>query len=385
MLGGLCAFLHNFYLLKAFEGAPSTVLLPLIQVASIWVLLGSSILALFRGQRFMSPLHGLAYALMFVGGCLPATGGDVSRLLRRSFWRQRYVAYAIGSELTLGLHDLLLSDCSREQHSESRSGGSGGEAEQSESFEFFLISRFSFVASFVCMYAFIPSLRRELGRLLSGRVAAKYVVLSCCSEGLALTGYYLVSIAFGLFFQPAIVHAAEASLSQLLNLLLAFALLRFFGIGRSSAVGFMRAKMLSFVMVSIGLVLCTLEEGGAANGAGGNATSSSYGHPGGMGMRTAPLLLPYVANVSYSGELLSNAEFYARYPRAAMTLPTLDNLGFGYRRRGKRWRRRSQRRRRNAAKKASMAARAAEAVEADLPFHQGRRLSSLIVVPDWLR
>ena len=120
MLGGLCAFLHNFYLLKAFEGAPSTVLLPLIQVASIWVLLGSSVLALFRGQRFMSPLHGLAYALMFVGGCLPATGGDVSRLLRRSFWKQRYVFYAIGSELTLGLHDLLLSDCSRDQHSEAR-------------------------------------------------------------------------------------------------------------------------------------------------------------------------------------------------------------------------------------------------------------------------
>ena len=51
------------------------MLLPLIQVASIWVLLGSSVIALFRGQRFMSPLHGLAYALMFVGGCLPATGG----------------------------------------------------------------------------------------------------------------------------------------------------------------------------------------------------------------------------------------------------------------------------------------------------------------------
>ena len=50
MLGGLCAFLHNFYLLKAFEGAPSTVLLPLIQVASIWVLLGSSVLAPFRGH-----------------------------------------------------------------------------------------------------------------------------------------------------------------------------------------------------------------------------------------------------------------------------------------------------------------------------------------------
>ena len=92
------------------------------------------------------------------------------------------MAYAIGSELTLGLHDLLLSDCSREQHSESRSGGSGGDTEQSESFEFFLISRFSFVASFVCMYAFIPSLRRELCRLLSGQVAPKYVGLSCASE-----------------------------------------------------------------------------------------------------------------------------------------------------------------------------------------------------------
>ena len=102
----------------------------------------------------------------------------------------------------------------------------------------------------------------------------------------------------------------------------------------------MRAKILSFVMVTLGLVLCTLEEGGAAN-RGANATSAWIaGHPGSM--RTTPLLLPYVANVSYSGELLSNAEFYARYPRAAMTLPTLDNLGFGYRRRGKRWRRRSQ-------------------------------------------
>ena len=31
MLGGSCAFMHYFFLLKAFEGAPSTVLLPLVQ------------------------------------------------------------------------------------------------------------------------------------------------------------------------------------------------------------------------------------------------------------------------------------------------------------------------------------------------------------------
>ena len=46
---------------------------------------------------------------------------------------------------------------------------------------------------------------------------------------------------------------------------------------------------------------------------------------------------------------------YSVFPsRAAITPPVLDNLGFGYRRRGKRWRRRSQRRRRKqVAKKAS--------------------------------
>ena len=31
MLGGSMAFMHYFFLLKAFEGAPSTVLLPLVQ------------------------------------------------------------------------------------------------------------------------------------------------------------------------------------------------------------------------------------------------------------------------------------------------------------------------------------------------------------------
>jgi hypothetical protein len=40
-LGGACSFYHNLFLLKAFENAPSTVLLPLIQVASVSVPLGS--------------------------------------------------------------------------------------------------------------------------------------------------------------------------------------------------------------------------------------------------------------------------------------------------------------------------------------------------------
>ena len=54
------------------------------------------------------------------------------------------------------------------------------------------------------------------------------------------------------------MHAAEASLSQLINLCFAYLLLRGCGIGRSSAVSSMGIKLVSFVMVTIGLFLCTL-------------------------------------------------------------------------------------------------------------------------------
>ena len=56
------------------------------------------------------------------------------------------------------------------------------------------------------------------------------------------------------------MHAAEASLSQLINLMLAYVLLRGLGIGRPSAVSSMRIKFVSFVMVTIGLFLCTIDD-----------------------------------------------------------------------------------------------------------------------------
>ena len=56
-----------------------------------------------------------------------------------------------------------------------------------------------------------PRLYTQLRELLSGRVAFKYIGLSAVSEGLTILGFYLASIAYGLFSQAAIVHAAEAS------------------------------------------------------------------------------------------------------------------------------------------------------------------------------
>ena len=75
-------------------------------------------------------------------------------------------------------------------------------------------SRCSFVATFVGMYALSPRLNAGLRDLLSGRISNKYVALSAFSEGLTIVGFYLASIAYGLFYQAGIVHAAEASMSQ---------------------------------------------------------------------------------------------------------------------------------------------------------------------------
>jgi hypothetical protein len=202
MLGGAMAFLHYYFLLKAFEGAPSTVLLPLVQVASVSVLLGSSVVAALRSEPWITPVHALAYVLMFVGGILPACAGDLHALLQPAFWRQSFVIFAIAAEFALGLHDLMLSGCAYDSERNVRAeaaalGGTPAEEESVESFEFFVWSRCSFVATFIGMYALSPRLNEQLSALFSGAVASKYVILSAISEGLTILGFYLASIAYG--------------------------------------------------------------------------------------------------------------------------------------------------------------------------------------------
>ena len=52
------------------------------------VLVGSSVIAVFRHELWITPTHAVAYALMFVGGILPACGGQLSALTERAFWQQ---------------------------------------------------------------------------------------------------------------------------------------------------------------------------------------------------------------------------------------------------------------------------------------------------------
>jgi len=224
------------------------------------------VIAVFRHELWITPTHAVAYALMFVGGILPACGGQLSALTERAFWQQSFVGCAIAAEFALGLHDLMLSGCAYTAPGKGAPPSSPPSSapmveSATESFEFFVWSRCSFVFTFVGMYAFSPRLNAQLRDLTSGRVAPRYISLSAVSEALTVVGFYLASIAYGLFYQAGVVHAAEASLSQLLNLLLAFILLKCFGVGRPSSVGSMRAKLFSFCLVTVGLFLCTLEAG----------------------------------------------------------------------------------------------------------------------------
>lgn len=210
---------------------------------------------------------------------LPACDGQLRTLLRVEFWRQPFVWCTILSELSLGAHDLLLNLCSYHGPAPGRAAGDAGagaglaigalsvragvaEPAFDDSFQFFFYSRVAFCATFAILFASSSRLTNQVRALLRGTVPAHLIRLSLLSEALTVMGYYLASIAYSLFYQAAVVHTAEASMSQLLNLMVAYVLHNGFAIGRASAASGLQAKLISFGLVTLGLYLCGEEGGG---------------------------------------------------------------------------------------------------------------------------
>ena len=80
-----------------------------------------------RAPRLAAPRG--AHLESAVAGILPASGGHLSVLLQRGFWKQSFVVFAIAAELCLGFHDLMLSGCSYSRcGSAAREEGCGGRA-----------------------------------------------------------------------------------------------------------------------------------------------------------------------------------------------------------------------------------------------------------------
>lgn len=71
-IGGLLLFCHYLTLLWAYDKAPSTVINPLIQVSSVWVLLGSAVPSTLLGNTFIRPFDLFCYILVIIGGLLPS-------------------------------------------------------------------------------------------------------------------------------------------------------------------------------------------------------------------------------------------------------------------------------------------------------------------------
>ena len=88
-LGGVLLFFHYLTLLWAYDTAPSTLITPLLQVSSTWVLLGSAIPAAITGTTFIRPFDLVCYAIIFAGGLLPSIEENGIRyMFTKAFWKK---------------------------------------------------------------------------------------------------------------------------------------------------------------------------------------------------------------------------------------------------------------------------------------------------------
>jgi len=78
-ISGPMMFYHYLFLLKAYDTAPSTVINPLLQVSSTWMIFGTGIVAWFSGEKFITPFDFMCYIIISIGGLLPSL--DVSYLV----------------------------------------------------------------------------------------------------------------------------------------------------------------------------------------------------------------------------------------------------------------------------------------------------------------
>eukprot|EP00514_Thraustochytrium_sp_LLF1b_P008952 CAMPEP_0184548608 /NCGR_PEP_ID=MMETSP0199_2-20130426/6294_1 /TAXON_ID=1112570 /ORGANISM="Thraustochytrium sp., Strain LLF1b" /LENGTH=496 /DNA_ID=CAMNT_0026943229 /DNA_START=105 /DNA_END=1595 /DNA_ORIENTATION=+ len=254
-LSGSLMFLHYMTILMAYDDAPSTVINPLVQVSSTWVLLGSAVPALLQGTTFITPFDFMCYVIIVAGGILPSVDGNLKRMLRTEFWKQRYVRNTVISEVSIGCYDLVMSYCLQ------TSGKKEKFREISPAdmeFEFFFIAWCGFVVTFCLTFSLVPFYRDRFINLK--KIPVKVLVLSSFGQALTMLGYFTSQFAYSWFYQASIVHAAEASLSQAVNLLLAVIAFKVFALGRASAVDNLKIKLVSSVVVSFGLFLLAISE-----------------------------------------------------------------------------------------------------------------------------
>ncbi|KAH9253728.1 hypothetical protein BASA81_008346 [Batrachochytrium salamandrivorans] len=250
-LGGILLFSHYQTLYWAYDHAPSTVINPLLQVSSTWVLLGTAVPAFFFGGTFIQPFDLFCYAIIVFGGLLPSLESDWRAFFRKEFWKQSFVKNAVLSEITLGMYDLLLTWVLKQE-------GKQKEAGNVMENEFFFLAWCWFVIAFAFAYGLHPRLQEEYQGLR--KIAPKTIALAGVGQVVMFVGYYSSQFGYSWFYQASVVHAAESSMAQGFNLILAFIAKRCFNVGRDSAVQGMKYKMISVCVVTVGLGLIAFHD-----------------------------------------------------------------------------------------------------------------------------
>eukprot|EP01133_Synstelium_polycarpum_P008699 gene8699-10219_t len=245
LISGVFQCFSLIYLLKSFESSSSTVIVPLMQLNSLFVLPIGIVLSflstffpiLSTFHKIITPLHFIAFILIFIGGFYPAVEGEWSQF-NRSFWRQRAVRLVLLSDLLIAVYYVLVTFCTNE---------SGGMSSMS----FLVISIYGNAITFLFLILFVAKFRRSAVAILY--IRKKYVLLSALGEVLSITGYFFVSISYHRYYNGGVVSATEGALNQMFNLIAAILLKRFLNFGRD--VKRIKEKVYSCVLVTIGLAL----------------------------------------------------------------------------------------------------------------------------------
>eukprot|EP01017_Pseudomicrothorax_dubius_P038771 TRINITY_DN5860_c0_g1_i1.p1 TRINITY_DN5860_c0_g1~~TRINITY_DN5860_c0_g1_i1.p1 ORF type:complete len:286 (+),score=14.29 TRINITY_DN5860_c0_g1_i1:330-1187(+) len=247
LLSGVFSYTHDYFFLHAFQTSSSTVLLPLMQFCSIWVFVVSLLQSILKGEALFEIIFEIcAFVLILVGGILPAVDGKLKKLLQPNFWMQSYLVSIFLSEISHGIYSFMISfDHDHSEHHRAYNIW--------VHIEYFILTRVCYVIAFALHTFFSSKVKDELWRIQD--VSSRSIVFSLFCEFFTQIGYFSSVYSYQIYSQVGVLHAAETSLHQLFNLIIAFILKRYYRIGRQAAVENMGPKIASFLLIALGLFL----------------------------------------------------------------------------------------------------------------------------------
>lgn len=176
-LGGVTQGLAALALYKAYETAPSTLIVPLTQLTAVMTLITSTLTALaapffpeLLGMMSHSMIHPkdlLAYVVVLVGGLYPVTKGNISQFFDRGFWLQKFVVVVLVNDFLLALAYEIISICT--------SGENGMHPDM-----YVVITGYANTMLYLGVFVLVPKFRLEFKMLRD--VEAYYLLLGVGAE-----------------------------------------------------------------------------------------------------------------------------------------------------------------------------------------------------------